>query len=129
MPAKAKHKGASAAAKTKKAVKVEGKRARLHAREDQGGVPESLAGEVKRLAREMEVLQAEWHKRSVGAGDDGVSRRDQGKALADRLARLDEKVDALWARVSDLEEALEGEGGRTRDADFDEAPDRDFFEH
>lgn len=129
MPVKAKHKGVGAVAKTKKVVKVEGKPAKLHANENPGGVPEGLAGEVKRLAREVEALHTEWHRRSVASGDDGVSRRDQGKALADRLARLDEKVDALWARVSDLEEALEGEGGRTRDADFDEAPDRDFFEH
>jgi len=124
MPAKPKHKSAGAAAKTKKAATVE----KVKSKESSGGAGD-LAGELKRLAREVEVLKAEMLKRPVGPGDDGIARRDQGKALADRLARLDEKVDALWARVSDLEEALEGEGGRSRDADFDEAPDRDLFEH
>lgn len=125
MPAKAKHKGAGSAVKSRKAVKVE----KMKGRESTVGGAGDLVAEVKRLAREVETLKAELPKRPAAAVDESVSRRDQGKVLADRLARLDEKVDALWARVSDLEEALEGEGGRTREADFDEVPDRDLFEH
>ena len=87
--------------------------------------------EVKRLTREIESLKEVLSKRPVSGGDGGASRRDHDKALADRLVRLDERVDALWARVSDLEEALEGETGgtgRTREPDFDETPDREFYE-
>jgi hypothetical protein len=87
--------------------------------------------EVKRLTREIEALKEVLSKRPVSGGDGSASRRDQDKALADRLVRLDERVDALWARVSDLEEALEGETGgtaRTREPDFDETPDREFYE-
>lgn len=88
------------------------------------------AAEVKRLTREVDTLKEALSKRPVAAGDGGVSRREQDKALADRLVRLDERVDSLWARVSDLEEALEGESGagRTREPDFDETPDREFYE-
>jgi hypothetical protein len=87
------------------------------------------AAEVKRLTREVEALKEALSRRPVSAGDGGASRREQDKALADRLVRLDERVDSLWARVSDLEEAIEGEsGGRTREPDFDETPDREFYE-
>jgi hypothetical protein len=87
------------------------------------------AAEVKRLTREVDALKEALSKRPASAGDGGFSRREQDKALADRLVRLDERVDSLWARVSDLEEALEGEsGGRTREPDFDETPDREFYE-
>ncbi len=88
-----------------------------------------LAAEVNRLAREMDAIKEMLSKRLAAGGDGGASRRDQDKILADRLVRLDERVDSLWARVSDLEEALEGEGGRaSRDTDFDETPDREFYE-
>jgi hypothetical protein len=88
----------------------------------------SLAGEVKRLAREVEQLKAAIQKRPAG-GVEAPVRRDQDKIVADRLARLDEKIESLWGRVADLEEHFEGEGGRTRDTEYEEPPDRDFFEH
>ena len=89
-----------------------------------------LAAEVKRLVREVDAIKEALSRRPAAGGDGGASRRDHDKVLADRLARLDERVDSLWARVSDLEEGLEGGsgGGRTRDTDFDETPDREFYE-
>jgi len=68
--------------------------------------------------------------RRSAAGGEGGSRRDQDKVVADRLARLDEKVDSVWNRLADLEERLEGEGGgHGHDADeFDEAPEKDYYE-
>jgi predicted nuclease with TOPRIM domain len=77
----------------------------------------------------VKSLKEELRKRSTPAGPEVSSRRDQDKILADRLARLDEKIESLWGRVADLEEHFEGEGGRTRDTEFDETPDRDFYEH
>ena len=89
-----------------------------------------LAAEVRRLAREVETLRLEVSRRPAVGGEGGGSRRDQDKAIADRLARLDEKVDSVWNRLADLEERLEGEGtGRGHDADdFDEAPVKDYYE-
>ena len=89
-----------------------------------------LATEVRRLAREVETLKLEVSRRPAVGGEGGGSRRDQDKAIADRLARLDEKVDSVWNRLADLEERLEGEGtGRGHDADdFDEAPVKDYYE-
>jgi hypothetical protein len=90
--------------------------------------PMDLATQVKRLTADFEALKADLRKRP--GGEEGLSRRDQDKILADRLARLDEKIESLWGRVADLEEHFEGEGGtRTREPDFDETPDRDFYEH
>lgn len=111
--------------------KDKGVRAKPLAKGPRGGGAADSSAEVKRLAQEVELLRAEVNKRGAAGGDGGASRRDQDKALADRLARLDEKVDALWSRLSDLEERLEGEGGgsRSREADFDEPPDREFYEH
>lgn len=93
----------------------------------QGG---DLAAEVKRLARELEAVKLELSRRPSGGGDGGGGRRDQDKVVADRLARLDEKVDSVWNRLADLEERLEGEGaGHRQDADdFDEAPEKDYYE-
>ena len=88
-----------------------------------------LAGEVKRLALEVKTIKEESRKRSGPANGETSSRRELDKMLADRLARLDEKIESLWGRVADLEEHFEGEGGRTRDPEFDETPDRDFYEH
>ena len=89
-----------------------------------------LSAQVKRLAEDVDALKAELRKRPGGGGEEGSSRRDQDKIVADRLARLDEKIESLWGRVADLEEHFEGEGGsRTREPDFDETPDRDFYEH
>jgi len=89
-----------------------------------------LAAEVRRLARELEAVKLELSRRPVMGGDSG-SRRDQDKAVADRLARLDEKVDSVWNRLADLEERFEGEGaghgGHDAD-DFDEAPEKDYYE-
>ncbi len=88
-----------------------------------------LAAEVKRLAREVDAIKAELIRRPVGGGESGGSRRDQDKVVADRLARLDEKVDSVWNRLADLEERLEGEGGGAHEADdFDEAPEKDYYE-
>ncbi len=89
-----------------------------------------LAAEVKRLARELEVVKLELSRRPSMGGDGGGGRRDQDKVVADRLARLDEKVDSVWNRLADLEERLEGEGaGHRQDADdFDEAPEKDYYE-
>ena len=90
---------------------------------------DDLATQVRRLTSDVETLKAELRKRPGGSGQEGSSRRDQDKILADRLARLDEKIESLWGRVADIEEHFEGEaGGRTREPDFDETPDRDFYE-
>lgn len=135
MPAKpSKTHKAPSGIKAKKALsggKDQGVRAKPVAKEPRGGGATDSSAEVKRLAQEVELLRAEVNKRGAAGGDGGASRRDQDKALADRLARLDEKVDALWSRLSDLEDRLEGEGGgsRSREADFDEPPDREFYEH
>lgn len=95
----------------------------------QSGGGGDLVAEVKQLARELEAVKLELSRRPTG-GDGGSSRRDQDKVVADRLARLDEKVDSAWNRLADLEERLEGErAGRGRDADdFDEAPEKDYYE-
>jgi hypothetical protein len=91
--------------------------------------PGEVGAHVRRLTGEVETLKAELRKRPGGAGPEASSRRDLDKILADRLARLDEKIESLWGRVADLEEHFEGEGGgRTREPDFDETPDRDFYE-
>lgn len=88
-----------------------------------------VSAHVRRLTGEVETLKAELRKRPGGTGQEVSSRRDLDKILADRLARLDEKIESLWGRVADLEEHFEGEGGgRTREPDFDETPDRDFYE-
>jgi hypothetical protein len=95
-----------------------------------GGAGGDLAAEVKRLAREMDTIKAELSKRPALGGDGGSSRRDQDKVVADRLARLDEKVEAVWNRLADLEERVEGEGaGHGHDADeLEEAPEKDFYD-
>lgn len=95
----------------------------------QSGGGGDLVAEVKRLARELEAVKLELSRRPAG-GDGGGSRRDQDKVVADRLARLDEKVDSVWNRLADLEERIEGEGARHgHDADdFDEAPEKDYYE-
>ena len=89
-----------------------------------------LAAEVKRLARELEAVKLELSRRPAMGGEGGSSRRDQDKVVADRLARLDEKVDSVWNRLADLEERLEGEGaGHGHDADdFEETPEKDYYE-
>ena len=91
---------------------------------------DDLTAVIRRLISDVETLKAELRKRPGGGGQEGSSsRRDQDKILADRLARLDEKIESLWGRVADIEEHFEGEaGGRTREPDFDETPDRDFYE-
>ena len=96
----------------------------------QSGGGGDLAAEVKRLARELEAVKLELSKRPATGGEGGSSRRDQDKVVADRLARLDERVDSVWNRLADLEERLEGEGaGHGHDADdFDEAPEKDYYE-
>ena len=89
-----------------------------------------LSAEVKRLARELEAVKLELSRRPAAGGDGGSSRREQDKAVADRLARLDEKVDSVWNRLADFEERMEGEGtrhGHNAD-DFDEAPEKDYYE-
>ena len=87
-----------------------------------------LAVQVRRLTADVEAMRLEMRKRP--GSEEGGTRRDQDKILADRLARLDEKIESLWGRVADLEEHFEGESGtRTREPDYDEAPDRDFYEH
>src|SRR3989338_7836586 len=89
-----------------------------------------LSAEVKRLARELEAVKLELSRRPAAWGDGGGSRRDQDKAVADRLGRLDEKVDSVWNRLADFEERMEGEGtrhGHNAD-DFDEAPEKDYYE-
>jgi TolA-binding protein len=88
-----------------------------------------LAAQVRRLTSDVEDLKVELRKRP--GGQEGSTRRDQDKILADRLARLDEKIESLWGRVADMEEHFEGEGGartRDREPEFDEPPDRDFYE-
>lgn len=89
-----------------------------------------LSAEVKRLASELEAVKLELSRRPAVGGDGGGSRRDHDKAVADRLARLDEKVDSVWNRLADFEERMEGEGtrhGHNAD-DFDEAPEKDYYE-
>ena len=89
-----------------------------------------LSAEIKRLARDLEAVKLALSRRPAMGGDGGGSRRDQDKAVADRLARLDEKVDSVWNRLADLEERLEGEGaGHGHDADdFEETPEKDYYE-
>jgi len=88
-----------------------------------------LDAEVKRLAREVEAIKAVLSQRPGGGHDGGAVRRDQDKLVADRLARLDEKVEAVWNRVADLEGRLEGEGAGGHEADdFDDTPEKDFYE-
>ena len=92
---------------------------------------DDLTAQVRRLTSDVEDLKAELRKRPGGGGQEGSARRDQDKILADRLARLDEKIESLWGRVADMEEHFEGEGGartRDREPEFDETPDRDFYE-
>ena len=92
---------------------------------------DDLAAQVRRLTSDVEELKAELRKRPGVGGQEGSTRRDQDKILADRLARLDEKIESLWGRVADMEEHFEGEGGtrtRDREPEFDETPDRDFYE-
>ncbi len=136
MPAKGKQK-ALQKAKASKAIKAP--QARKDPGNEKGLAPLSraapsgggdLAAEVKRLARELEAVRLELSRRPTVGGEGGGSRRDQDKVVADRLARLDEKVDSVWNRLADLEERLEGEGARHgHDADdFDEAPEKDYYE-
>ena len=137
MPAKGKQKMKKAArrAKTVKASgtqrsKGQDRGAMQVVKAAPGGVGGDLAAEVKRLAREMDAIKVELSKRPAMGGDGGSSRRDQDKVVADRLARLDEKVEAVWNRLADLEERVEGEGaGHGHDADeLEEAPEKDFYD-
>ncbi len=119
MPAKGKHKAAKGPPQGGKALPKA-----VHA-----GGSADLAAEVKRLSREVEAIKAVLSQRSGGSPDGGASRRDQDKVVADRLARLDEKVEAVWNRVADLEERLEGEGASGHETDdFDDTPEKDFYE-
>ena len=119
MPAQGKHKAVKRIPKGGKA---------LHKAVHAGGSAD-LAAEVKRLAREVEAIKAVLSQRPGGGHNGGTARRDQDKLVADRLARLDEKVEAVWNRVADLEERLEGEGaGGHETDDFDDAPEKDFYE-
>ena len=137
MPAKGKQKMKKAAVGAK-AVKVLGTQrskgqdrgAMQVVKAAPGGAGGDLAAEVMRLAREMDTIKAELSKRPAMSGNGGSSRRDQDKVVADRLARLDEKVEAVWNRLADLEERVEGEGaGHGHDADdFEEAPEKDFYD-
>ena len=137
MPAKGKQKMKKAArrAKTVKAPgtqrsKGQDRGAMQVVKAAPGGAGGDLAAEVKRLAREMDAIKVELSKRPAMGGDGGSSRRDQDKVVADRLARLDEKVEAVWNRLADLEERVEGEGaGHGHDADeLEEAPEKDFYD-
>jgi hypothetical protein len=99
--------------------------------EPQAKGSDDLTVQIRRLTADVENLKAELRKRPGGGGQEGSTRRDQDKILADRLARLDEKIESLWGRVADMEEHFEGEGGtrtRDREPEFDETPDRDFYE-
>ena len=119
MPAKGKRKAVKGTPKGGKARQIA-----VHA-----GGPTDLATEVKRLAHEVEAIRAVLSQRPGGGHDGGAARRDQDKLVADRLARLDEKVEAVWNRVADLEERLEGEGSGGHEADdFDDTPEKDFYE-
>ena len=122
MPAK----GNQKTPKTGKAEKEKGPARPGKAAQSSSG---DLAAEVKRLARELEAVKLELSRRPA-VGEGGGSRRDQDKVVADRLARLDEKVDSVWNRLADFEERMEGEGTRHgHDADdFDEAPEKDYYE-
>jgi hypothetical protein len=137
MPAKGKQKMKKAArgAKTLKAPgtqrsKGQDRGAMQVVKAAPGGAGGDLAAEVKRLAREMDAMKVELSKRPAMGGDGGSSRRDQDKVVADRLARLDEKVEAVWNRLADLEEHVEGEGaGHGHEADeLEEAPEKDFYD-
>lgn len=119
MPAKGKHKATKGSPIGAKAQQKD-----IHA----GGWTD-LAAEVKRLAREVEAIKAVLSQRPGGGPDGGAARRDQDKVVADRLARLDEKVEAVWNRVADLEERLEGENASGHEADeFEDTPEKDFYE-
>lgn len=127
MPAKGKQKTPKTG-KAAKEIKAPQARKDVDKAAQSGGG--DLAAEVKRLARELEAVKLELSRRPAAGGDGGSSRRDHDKVVADRLARLDEKVDSVWNRLADFEERMEGEGARHRhDADdFDEAPEKDYYE-
>src|SRR2546430_108552 len=57
-----------------------------------------VGAHVRRLTGEVETLKAELRKRPGGIGQEASSRRDLDKILADRLARLGEKIESLWGR-------------------------------
>ena len=119
MPGKGKH----------RAVKGTPKEGKALSKANHAGGSADLAAEVKRLAREVEAIKAMLSQRQAAGHDGGTARRDQDKLVADRLARLDEKVEAVWNRVADLEERLEGEGAAGHEADdFEDAPEKDFYE-
>jgi len=124
MPAKGKQ---TAAKKTEKAVKKEGAAPPGKSRPSSG---DDLAAHVARLARDVEAIKSVLSRRPALGADGSGSRRDHEKVIADRLARLDEKVDAVWNRLADFEERIEGESAKHRhDADeFDEPPEKDYYE-
>src|SRR5213594_4722645 len=94
MPAKGKH----------RAVKEIPKEGKALSEANHAGGSADLAAEVKRLAREMEAIKAILSQRQAAGHDGGTARRDQDKLVADRLARLDEKLEAVWNRVARSEE-------------------------
>src|SRR2546422_5576836 len=100
MPAKGKHRAAKG---TPKEGKTLGKA-------NHAGGSADLAAEVKRLSREVEAIKAMFSQRQAAGHDGGAARRGQDKLVADRLARLDEKLEAGWKRGGDFEERLEREG-------------------
>ena len=74
--------------------------------------------------------KAEKEKGPARPGKAAQSSSGDLAAEVKRLARLDEKVDSVWNRLADFEERMEGEGTRHgHDADdFDEAPEKDYYE-
>src|SRR5256885_16891236 len=98
MPAKGKHRAAKGTPKEGEAL----------GKANHAGGSGDLAAEVKRLAREGEAIKAMLSQRQAAGHDGGTARRDQDKLVADRLARLDEEVEAVWDRVGHLGGRLEG---------------------
>lgn len=80
----------------------------------------ALAAVVKRLEKDVEEIKAQLKMRPAVSKDTSVGRQEQDKLIADRLARLSERVDALAGHVSDLEDRLEGEEGHAA-RDYDSA--------
>src|SRR2546422_8601432 len=103
MPAKGKHRAAKGTPKEGEAL----------GKANHAGGSADLAAEVKRLAREGEAIKAMLSQRQAAGHDGGAARRDQGKLVADRPARLGEKVETGGDRGGELEERLGGaRGGR-----------------
>src|SRR5207244_13009179 len=99
MPAKGKHRAAKGTPQEGKAL----------SKANHAGGSADLAAEVKRLAREGEVIKAMLSQRQAAGHDGGPARRDQDKGVAERLGRRGGKLEGVWNRGAVLAERRAGE--------------------